>query len=81
MVELGFKLRAAMIVSFLVVLFASTKSDQYKMLATGLLSFLINTECWSGLGAVALKTGNQLTGSTLVKDYRQLYLNEGQLKM
>ena len=33
---------------------------------------------WSGLGPVALKTGNQLTGSTLVKDYRQLYLNEGQ---
>ena len=51
------------------------------MLATGLLSFFINTECWSGLGAVALKTGNQLTGSTPVKDYRQLYLNEGQLKM
>ena len=30
--------------------------------------FFIDTECWSGLGAVALKTGNQLTSSTLVKD-------------
>lgn len=51
------------------------------MLATGTtLFFFIDTECWSGLGAVALKTGNQLTGSTLDKDYRQLYLNEGQLK-
>ena len=63
------------------VLFASIKSDQYEMLATGTtLFFFIDTECWSGLGAVALKTGNQLTGSTLDKDYRQLYLNEGQLK-
>lgn len=62
------------------VLFACTKSDQYEMLATGLLSFFIDTECWSGLGPIALKTGNQLTGSTLVKDYRQLYLNEGQFK-
>ena len=39
MAELGFKLRAAMIVSFLVVVFASTKSDQYKMLATGTTQF------------------------------------------
>ena len=39
MAELGFKLRAAMIVSFLVVLFASTKSDQNKMLATGTTQF------------------------------------------
>ena len=63
------------------VLFASTKSDEYKMLATGTTQFFfIDTECWSGLGPVALKTGNQLTSSTLVKDYRQLYLNEGQLK-